>query len=215
MNSQPTSAFPLDAASREVLNRALEDSDLASCVVDAATRTAVVVFYVTSILPEDGSLEEAYPLCLVARPVGRVAVRHSIGGQVRPISLDGIDSVLDQFAVKYMDDWDIVDPPEQYRQRWAGEVSLDTLLGDEDQHLIELWQDELPQHGLDIAVWFDQLYVLDRELNPATPAIISAWTQRWSDAATALAGPSKSVSIRMPQGRPSLDLTAVLARTRR
>jgi hypothetical protein len=214
MNSQPAPAFPLDAASREVLNRALEDCDLASCVVDAAARTAVVTFYLTSILPEDGLLQEAYPLCLVARPVGRVAVRHSIGGQVQPVRMDGIDGVLDQFAIKYMDDWDIVDPPEQYRQRWSGQVSLDTRLGDEDQHVIELWQDELPQRGLDIAVWFERLYVLDRELNPVTPAMLSAWRQRWSDAAIALGGPRKSVFIHMPEGRPSLDLTAVLARTR-
>jgi hypothetical protein len=214
MNSQQAPAFPLDVASREVLNRALEDCDLASCVVDEAARTAVVTFYVTSILPEDGSLEEAYPLCMVARPVGRVAARHSIGGQVQPVRLDDIDSVLDQFTIKYMDDWDIVDPPKEYRQRWTGQASLDTRLGDEEQHLIELWQDELPQHGLDIAVWFDRLYVLDRELNPVTPAMISTWRQRWSDAAIAFAGPRKSVSINMPQGRPSLDLTAVLARTR-
>jgi hypothetical protein len=214
MNSQPTPAFPLDAAAREVLNRALEDCDLASCVVDTAARTAVVTFYVTSILPEDGSVHEAYPLRLVARPVGRVAARHSIDGQVQPVRLDDIDDVLDQFAIKYMDDWDIVDPPQEYRQRWAGQVSIDTRLGDEDQHLIELWQDEPPQHGLDIAVWFGQLFVLDRELNPVTPAMISAWRQRWSDAAIAFAGPRKSVSVRMPEGRPALDLTAVLARTR-
>src|SRR5271169_877973 len=54
MSSQPAPAFPLDGASRDVLNEALLDSDLASFVVDAATRTAVVGFYTTTIWPEGG-----------------------------------------------------------------------------------------------------------------------------------------------------------------
>jgi hypothetical protein len=207
-------AFPLDVASRDVLNRALLDCDLVSFVVDAAARTAVVSFYVTSILPEGGLLQEAYPLFLVARPLGRVAVRHTRDDQVLPVSLDDIDAVLDQFAVKYMDDWDIVDPPREQRLRWTGEpLSLDARLGEEDLHVLELWQDERPRHGLDIGVWFGQLYVLDRELNPVTPATITAWKRRWHDAAVASVGPSKGVSVQMPQERPSLDLVAVLART--
>jgi hypothetical protein len=214
MSSQPVPAFPLDAASREVLNEALQDCDLASFVVDGAARTAVVSFYATGILPEGGLVREAYPLFLVARPVGRVAVRHTVDDEVRPVRLDEIDAVLDQFAVKYMDDWDIVDPPEQYRVRWTGqELSLDARFGAEDLHVIELWQDEPPGHGLDVGVWFGQLFVLDRELSPVTPPMITAWRQRWHDEASASAGPRKSVQIDMPQERPYLDLTAVLART--
>ena len=214
MSSQPVLAFPLDGASRDVLNEALQDCDLASFVVDAAARTAVVSFYATSILPEGGLLQEAYPLFLVVRPLGRIAVRHTLDDEVLPVQLDDIDSVLDQFAVKYMDDWDIVDPPEQYR-RWTGQqLSLDARLGEEDLHVIELWQDELPRRGLDIGVWFGRLYVLDRELNPVTPAMITAWRRRWRDAAIAFAGPRKGVSVQVPQERPPLDLAAVLARTR-
>jgi hypothetical protein len=214
MSSHPVVAFPLDAASREVLNEALLDSDLASCVVDAAAKAAVVGFYLTGILPDGGLLQEAEPLFLVARPFGRIAVRHTLDGEVLPVRLDGIDAVLDQFAVKYMDDWDIVDPPKEERLRWIRQqLSLDASLGDEGQHLIELWHDELPQHGLDIGVWFDRLYVLDRELNSVTPAMITAWRQRWHDDAIALVGPRKGVSIRMPRERPLLDLAAVLART--
>jgi hypothetical protein len=212
MSSQPD--FPLDAASREVLNEALQDCDLASFVVDGAARTAVVSFYATGILPEGGQLLAAYPLFLVARPVGRVAARHTVDGAVLPVRLDEIDSVLDQFAVKYMDDWDIVDPPEQYRARWTGqELSLDARFGAEDPHVIELWQDELPEHGLDVGVWFARLFVLDRELNAVTPALLTAWRERWHDEASAAAGPGKSVQIDMPQRRPALDLAAVLART--
>ena len=92
-------------------------------------------------------------------------------------------------------------------------LSLDTHLGTEDQHVIELWQDERPEHGLDIGLWFGQLYVLGRELNPVTPAMITAWRQRWSDAAIATAGPGKGVSVNIPHGRPQLDLALVLART--
>jgi len=214
MSNQSVSAFPLDVASREVLNGALLDCDLASFVVDAAARTAVVGFYTTSILPEGGLLQEAYPLFLVARPVGRVAARHILDNEVLPVRLDDIDAALDQFAIKYMDDWDIVDPPEQYRLRWTGqELSLDDRFGEEGLHVIELWQDELPRHGLDIGVWFDRLYVLDRELNPVTPGMITAWRQRWHHEAVALAGPRKGVSVNMPQERPSLDLPVVLART--
>jgi hypothetical protein len=221
MSSQPVPAFPLDAASRDVLNEALLDCDLASFVVDEAARTAVVSFYATGIMPEGGLLQEAYPLFLVARPVDRVAARHIVDGEVLPVRLDDIDAVLDQFAVKYMDDWDIVDPPKQYRLRWTGqELSLDARFGAEDGedaedlHVIELWQDELPRHGLDVGVWFGRLFVLDRELNPVTPAMITAWRRRWHDEAFAFAGPRKGVSIDMPQERPSLDLAAVLARTR-
>jgi hypothetical protein len=212
--SQPVPDFPLDAASRGVLNEALLDCDLASVVVDAAARTVVVSFYATGILPGGGLLQEAYPLFLVARPAGRIAVRHTLDGEVLPVRLDGIDAALDQFDVKYMDDWDIVDPPEQYRLRWTGqELSLDARLGEEDLHVIELWQDERPRHGLDIGVWFGRLYVLDRALSPVTPAMITAWRQRWHDEATAFAGPRKGVSITVPQDRPSLDLAAVLALT--
>jgi hypothetical protein len=208
------SSFPLDAASREVLNEALLDCDLMSCVVDAAAQTAVVSFYLTGILPEGGLLQEAEPLFLVARPAGRIAVRHTLDGEVLPVGLDGIDAVLDQFAVKFMDDWDVVDPPKEERLRWTGgQLSLDERFGDEDQHVIELWQDERPRHGLDIGVWFSQLYVLDRQLNPVSPAMISAWRQRWDDDAIALAGPRKSVSIDIPRERPMLDLAAVINRT--
>jgi hypothetical protein len=215
MSSQPMPAFPLDVASRDVLNQALLDCDLVSFVVDAAARTAFVSFYVTSILPEGGLLQEAYPLFLVARSLGRIAVRHTLDDQVLPVSLDDIDAVLDQFAVKYMDDWDIVDPPPEQRLRWTGEqLSLDARLGAEDQHVLELWQDERPQHGLDIGAWFGRLYVLDRELNPVTPAMITAWRRRWHDAAVASVGPRKGVSVQVPQERPPLDLAAVLARTR-
>jgi hypothetical protein len=214
MSSQSAPAFPLDGASRDVLNEALRDSDLASFVVDATARTAVVSFYVTSILPDGGLLHEAYPLFLVARPTGRIAVRHTVNDEVLPVRLDDIDAVLDQFAVKYMDDWDIVDPPKENRLRWTGQqLSLDARLGEEDLHVIELWQDELPRRGLDIGVWFGQLYVLDRELNPVTPAMITAWRQRWHDDAVAVAGPRKGVSVSVPQDRPPLDLAAVLART--
>jgi hypothetical protein len=207
-------AFPLDAASRAVLNGALLDCDLVSFVVDAAARTAVASFYVTGILPEGGLLHEACPLFLVARPVGRIAVRHTVDDEVRPVRLDEIAAVLDQFDVKYMDDWDIVDPPAEQRLRWTGHpLSLDARFGAEATHVIELWQDELPRHGLDIGVWFDRLHVLDRELNPVTPAMITAWRQRWHQEATASAGPRKGVSIELPQERPSLDLAAVLVRT--
>ena len=214
MSSQPVSAFPLDIASRQVLNQALLDSDLVSFVVNAAARTAVASFYVTSILPEGGLLQEAYPLFLVARPVGRIAARHTVDDEVLPVRLDHIDAVLDQFATKYMDDWDIVDPPKEYRLRWTGQqLSLDARFGEEDQHVIELWQDELPRRSLDIGVWFGQLYVLDRELNPVTPAMITAWRQRWHHGAIAVAGPRKGVSVEVPQESPPLDLAAVLALT--
>jgi hypothetical protein len=213
MSSQPVPAFPLDAASRTVLNQALLDCDLVSFVVDEAARTAVVSFYATGLLPEGASLQEAYPLFLVARPVGRVAARHTVDDQVRPLRLDDIDAALDQFTVKYMDDWDIVDPPEEYR-RWTGqELSVDVRLGAEDLHVIELWQDELPRLGLDVGVWFGQLFVLDRALNPVTPALITAWKQRWHDEAFTFAGPRKSVSIEVPMDRPPLNLPAILART--
>jgi hypothetical protein len=208
------SDFPLDTASRDVLNEALLDCDLASFVVDAAARTAVASFYVTGILPEGGLLQEAYPLFLVARPVGRIAVRHTLDDEVLPVRLDDIDAVLDQFSIRYMDDWDIVDPPAEQRLRWTGQqLSLDTSFGAEDLHVIELWQDERPRHGLDIGVLFDRLYVLDRELNPVTPAMITAWKQRWHDEAIAVAGSRKGVSIDVPQERPSLDLAAALVRT--
>jgi hypothetical protein len=214
MSSQPVPAFPLDAASREVLNEALLGCDLASFVVDAAAKAAVASFWVTGILPGGGLLQEAYPLFLVARRVGRVAVRHTVDGEVRPVCLDGIDAVLDQFAIRYMDDWDIVGPAREQRLRWAGQqLSLDARLGEEDLQVIELWQEELPRHGLDIGAWFGQLYVLDRDLSPVTPAMITAWRQRWHDEAIAFAGPRKGVSIHVPRERPPLDLAAVLART--
>jgi hypothetical protein len=226
MSSQPTPAFPLDGASREVLNEALLDSDLASFVVDPATRTAVVSFYTTTILPEGGLLQEAYPLFLVARPLGRIAARHTVDDEVLPVRLDDIDAVLDQFAIKYMDDWNIVDPPREYRLRWTEQqLSLDARLGEENRpgeedrpgeenrHVIELWQDELPQHRFDIGAWFGQLYVLDRELNPVTPAMITGWRQRWHHGAIAVAGPRKGVSVDVPLDRPALDLATVLTLT--
>jgi hypothetical protein len=214
MSSQPVPTFPLDASSRDVLNQALLDCDLASLVVDAAARMAIATFYATGILPHGGQLQQAYPLFLVARPAGRVAARHTTGDQVLPVRLDDIDAVLDQFAVKYMDDWDIIDPPGQYRARWTGqELSLDARLGTEDQHLIELWQDEPPRHGLDVGIWFSQLFVLDRDLNPVTPAMITAWTQHWHDEAAAVAGSRQRISIEIPQHKPPLNLTAILART--
>jgi hypothetical protein len=71
---------------------------------------------------DDGSrfvLNEALEFCDLASCVvdgaARVAVKYTVDGEVLPVSLDGIDEVLDQ-----------------------------------GEHLIEVWQDEMPRRGLNI-----------------------------------------------------------------
>jgi hypothetical protein len=208
----PGGALPLDPESVETLNSALEGSDLASCVVDPESRLAVITLNVFRILPEDGVLEEEYPLCLAAHPVGRVAASHVVEGSVQPLELGNIDQVLSGFSYRDIEDWDIVDPPASLRFKWRDSVSLDMRWGDNENHFLELWQDDSPLQLFDIALWFDDLYVFDKQLHPVSLEMIAEWRRRLRAAADVSVGPGKGVPRSIPAASPAVPISSVLER---
>jgi hypothetical protein len=70
-------------------------------------------------------------------------------------------------------------PPEELRFRWRDAVSLDVRWGNEQTHMLELWQDDGPGHTLDLGLWFDNLYLFDSELRRVTSPVLSGWRQRY------------------------------------
>jgi len=180
--------------------------------VDPHSRTAVITLNVFRILPEDGILEEEYPLCVVARPVGRAAASLVVDGNVQALDLAGIDSVLSQFSNRTVDDWDIVDPPAAVRFKWRDAVSLDRHWNDNASHFMELWQDDAPQRVLDIGLWFDHLYILDAGLRPVTLPVLTEWRQRLKVAMDAAVGPGAGWSRAIPPASEPVPVARVLER---
>jgi hypothetical protein len=210
--SDRSASIALDPDSVEALNSVLEGSDLVSCVVDAESRLAVVTLNVFRILPEDGVLEEEYPLCLAVHPVGRVAASHVVEGSVQPLDLGNINTVLSGFSYRDIEDWDIVDPPASMRFKWRDSVSLDMRWGDNEKHLLELWQDDSPLQLFDIALWFDDLYLFDKKLRPVSLEMLAEWQQRLRAAADASVGPGVGVHRSIPAASPPVPVSSVLER---
>jgi len=205
-------SIPLDPGAIEALNSVLEGSDLVSCVVDPESRLAVITLNVFKILPDDGVLDEEYPLCLAVHPVGRVAASHVEEGSVQPLELENIDQVLSGFSWRDIEDWDMIDPPASYRFTWGDKASLDMRLGDNERHLLELWQDDTPVQLFDIALWFDDLYLLDKKLRPVSLEMLAKWRQRLRAAMDASVGPGEGWSRSIPAASPPVPISSVLER---
>jgi hypothetical protein len=92
-----------------------------------------------------------------------------------------------------IEDWDMVDPPASMRFKWGDSVSLDMRWGDNEKHLLELWQDDSPLQLFNIALWFDDLYLFDKELRPVSLEMLAEWREQLRAAADASIGPGEGV----------------------
>jgi hypothetical protein len=159
----------LGERSRERLNSVLDGCFLNGCFVDRRTRVGVVALELTSVALEGQRLGDAYPILLVCYPVSRVAAAFRVDGVIRELELDDLNAALNEFNFKEIDDWDIIDPPAAHRLRWIDDLSLDVYLGDgQGKHMLEFWQDEYPFQAINIAIWFDRLFILDANLSSLT-----------------------------------------------
>jgi hypothetical protein len=207
---EKSTGIALDSDSVEALNTVLEGCDLVSCMVDPDSRLAVATVNVFGILPEDGRLEEEYPLCLAVYPVGRVAASHVVDGEVQPLDLESINQVLSGFSSRDIEDWDLIDPPASLRFKWRDKVGLDVQLGDDQKHLMELWQDDGPIQLFNIGLWFDRLYLFDLKLRSVSLDMLAEWRQRLKVAMDESVGPGGGWSRSIPAPSPPVRLSSVL-----
>jgi hypothetical protein len=202
----------LDARSTQEINTTLQDCDLLSCQVDKNLRLAVVTLGVFSILPPDGDISEEYPLHVAAYPIGRVAASHVIEGKLQPVELDSIDEILAQYANKEIDDWDILDPPEQFRFQWSDRLSFDRRWDGATEHVLELWQGWNPSNIFNISIWFENIHLFDRHLNSVTLEMLTTWRQNLKEAMDATTAPGQGWRRFVPGTPPPADLTQVAER---
>lgn len=85
-------------------------------------------------------------------------------------------------------------------------------LGDNERHLLELWQDDTPVQLFDIALWFDDLYLLDKKLRPVSLEMLAKWRQRLRAAMDASVGPGEGWSRSIPAASPPAPISSVLER---
>jgi hypothetical protein len=162
-------AIDLSSQARDRLNSMLDGCFLNACYVDRHTGLGIAVLELTGVAVAGQRFGDAYPIVLAAYPVARIAVSFQVDGAVRELGLDDINVALQEFNFKEIDDWDIIDPPMDQRFRWADRLSFDSDLGrGKAEHFLELWQDESPSQVLDIAMWFQGLFIFDINLNTLT-----------------------------------------------
>jgi hypothetical protein len=207
-----SASIALDPDSVEALNFVLEGCDLVSIVVDPESQLAIVTLNVFGILPEDGVLEEEYPLCLAVHPVGRVAASYVVEGNVQPLDLGSINQVLGEFSWPTIEDWRMIDPPAGIGFKWRDTVSLDMRWSDSEEHLLELWQDNAPLRLFNIALWFDRLYLFDVQLRPVSLEMLTEWQQRLKTAMDASVGSGGGWSRAIPAASPPVSASSVLER---
>jgi hypothetical protein len=199
----------LDPESIRALRSVLDEPDLASCIVDPVAQLAIVTLNVTGILPVGWHPEEMYPLHLVLHPLGRIMVSHrkrehpfDEGGagpyRLQPVELSDIDQVISGFTYHAIEDSDLIDPIEDPRLQRGGDLSLDVQLGDQQAHMLEMWQDDEPVQLLEIGLWFDRIYLLDAEFESVTIPILEQWKQRRRDSVDAGSGVKPPWSLTGP-----------------
>jgi hypothetical protein len=215
-------SFPLDPSAVSELNGILDGCGLASFATDPSSRLVVVTLN-SKIQPEGSRQGVLRPLVLALHPVGRIAASYHVvarpagaadgdQGEASPIELSDIDQVIATFSNPWIDDWEFIDPPANVRFAWRDELSLDVGWGDDRAHFLELWQDDGPSHGLNIGVWFDQLYLFDAELRSVGGPELFQWRQRYKDELRRAAARTGSSWVTTPNTRLQISPADVLER---
>jgi hypothetical protein len=78
--------------------------------------------------------------------------------------------------------------------------------------LLELWQDDSPLQLFNIVLWFDHLYLFDKELRPVSLEMLAEWWERLRAAADAFIGPGVGVPRSIPAASPPVPVSSVLER---
>jgi hypothetical protein len=115
-------------------NGILDGCSLASFATDPSSRPVVVTLN-SKIQPEDSAQGVLRPLVLALHPVGRIAASYHVvarpagtadadQGRASPIELSDIDQVIATFSNPWIDDWELIDPPDNIRFAWRDELSL-------------------------------------------------------------------------------------------
>ena len=201
--------YPLDPSSVTELNTILDSCDLLSVVGEASSRLVIVTLAV-DVLPDGWQPQVAYPLVMALCPAGRIAASLCVHDQhsdpdssaphiVRQVQLADLDEIIGTFSNHWIDDWDIVDPPPEHRFKWRNDLSMDACWGGEQDHFVELWQDDGPYQLLDIGVWFSQLYLFDAELRHVSRPTLAKWRQRYKTEMTRRSSPSVGWVTTSPQ----------------
>lgn len=149
------------------LNTILDGCFWNSVLVDRSARIGVVILELVGVFFEGQPAGRSYPAILACCPVSRAAASYQVDGKIIPLDLEDLNSALREFNFNEIDDWDIVDPPTRQRFKWRKQLSLDVNISDHaGRHMLELWQDENPFQSLDLAIWFDRLFLFNVDLRP-------------------------------------------------
>jgi hypothetical protein len=175
----------LNAEQRERLNSVLDGCFWDACFVDEKARIGVSAVELIGVHFEDQRLGDAYPATLVCYPVQRVAASYQVDGEVRPLRISDINSALQEFSFREIDDWDLVDPPPEKQFLWRERLSLDARLGEDskDWHILEMWQDDSPFQTFNLSLWFQRIFLFDAKLNQLTLLDLEAARERGNQAA--------------------------------
>jgi len=159
----------LDTEARNRLNAILDGCFWNSCFIDSHTRVGVAVVELIGVQFECQLIGDAFPLILACYPVTRAAASYKVDGRVRALDIEDLDSALQEFSSREIDDWDLVDPPASKQFLWRDEVSFDVNIGSgAGSHLLEMWQDEGPFQSLNLAMWFERLLLFKADLEVLT-----------------------------------------------
>jgi hypothetical protein len=180
-----TNDISLDAEQRERLNSILDGCFWDACFVDEGVRIGVAAVELIGVHFADQQIGDAYPVLLVSYPVQRVAASYEVDGRIRQLRVDDINSTLQEFSFREIDDWDLIDPPSVRRFLWHERLSLDSRLGeaDENSHVLEMWQDDSPFQTFNLSLWFQRMFLFDANLNPLTLADLEAAQERGKNVA--------------------------------
>jgi hypothetical protein len=78
----------------------------------------------------------------------------------------------------------------------------------EGPHVIEVWQDESPFRTLNLAIWFEKLFLFDVNLNPVTLDDLERARKAWTEVA-------KDIGWHCAYATPTLNVEDLLERITR
>jgi hypothetical protein len=162
-------SLELAAQGRRRLNALLDGCFWNACYFDVEDQIGAVVVELVGVQVKQYPPQHAFPVLMVGYPVSRIAASWKRGGKIQRFDLEDVNSVLHEFSANEIDDWDIIDPPEDQRFRWREDLSLDVTLEGSEDHMLEMWQDEEPFQTFDMAFWFKHLFLFDMSLRPLDP----------------------------------------------
>ncbi|WP_067717990.1 hypothetical protein [Nocardia yamanashiensis] len=176
----------LDGLDITGLSTALSEATCLGIDVDKQARTLRLELDVLT-LPVDGPPPADCDVYLTLTGVSRVAASlrrqrwDDLEPVVLPLELDGLHDAVNSFGGGALHGWEFIDLDENAWNQWRKLLSFDTTIGDDPaSHMLEFSQEEgIDPRELDVRVWFDGLFVTDKQGNDIPLDEFIAGGVRW------------------------------------